>query len=129
MFEFRNVLELLILITKLLRSDADDEETKALAFLDETDIELAEKCFQTTLASWNYLTNINDLNLEIQLNVSLESSKFSKTVWEKMTADFKSWHNFTDPDLKRRFEKSIFLGASALPEEDLVQVLIQKKIY
>ena len=83
---------------------------------------MAEKCFQAAEANWNYNTNINDVNQEKQLNASLEYSKFAKISWQNLNSKFKSWSNFKDPDLKRRFKKSTVLGSSALPEEDLVQV-------
>lgn len=79
-------------------------------------------CFRATEASWNYNTDINDANQAKQLNASLESSKFSKDIWQKMTSQFKLWQNYKDSDLKRKFKKSIVLGASALPDEELVKV-------
>lgn len=100
----------------------DDEEENARAFIEEEERRLAEKCYDYTVASWNYNTNINDINQELRLNASLEYSKFAKLSWQNLNRKFKSWPSFKDPDLKRKFKKSTVLGSSVLPEDVLAQV-------
>lgn len=90
--------------------------------MEEEERILTEKCFEAAEASWNYNTNINDVNQQKELNASLEYSKFAKMFWQNLNSKFKSWPDFKDPDLKRRFIRATVLGSSALPEEDLVQV-------
>ncbi|KAK4008522.1 hypothetical protein OUZ56_013657 [Daphnia magna] len=99
----------------------DDEEENARAFIEEEERRLAEKCYDYTVASWNYNTNINDINQELRLNASLEYSKFAKLSWQNLNRKFKSWPSFKDPDLKRKFKKSTVLGSSVLPEDVLAQ--------
>lgn len=90
--------------------------------MEEEDRRLAEKCYEYTVASWNYNTNINDINQELQLNASLGYSQLVKISWQDLNSKFKSWPSFKDPDLKRQFKKSTVLGSSALPEDILLQV-------
>lgn len=99
-----------------------DEEDRALAYLNEQDNEVSKMCYQAVVASWNYNTDINDINQQKQLNASLEYSKYSKKLWYNLTSEFGSWQQYQDEDLKRRFNKSVVLGSSALPDDELVQV-------
>ena len=124
MFVYYRLLQTYLNFWIFLRN-VEDEEQKALDFLEGIENQSSDVCFQATVASWNYNTNINDINQEKKLNASLDYSKFSKDVWQKMTTDFKSWRTYKDPDLKRKFKKSIVLGASVLPDEELVKVCLK----
>lgn len=107
----------------LFSGTSGDEETRALVYLNELDRKLSEKCFQAVEASWNYNTDINNINQEKQLSASLEYSKYSKELLNNLTNEFGSWKQYQDEDLKRRFSKTVILGASALPDEELVKVI------
>ncbi len=54
----------------------------------------------------------------------MEYSKFAKEFWTNLTARFnKDWRHFGDPDLYRKFKKVTVLGSSALPEDELKEVI------
>lgn len=76
------------------------------------------------MASWNYKTDINDINQEKNTKASLEFSKFGKESWSSFNSQFKSWTSYKDPELRRRIKLSDVLGTSALSEDELIKVRI-----
>lgn len=89
----------------------------------------SQKCYETTIAEWNYATNINSGNEKIKLEANLELAKFNKEVWKNVTnSPFRLWKNFKDQDLVRMLKKLTVLGPAALPEDEYRQVNFQFQI-
>uniref|UniRef100_A0A0C9RAR2 Angiotensin-converting enzyme n=1 Tax=Fopius arisanus TaxID=64838 RepID=A0A0C9RAR2_9HYME len=68
-----------------------------------------------TLALWNYSSNLTDVNLERQLNVSAQFANYVRQLTMEIN-DF-PWHTIKDENVKRQFEKLSTPGASALPKD------------
>ena len=101
-------------------------ESEARSFLLSLDSQLSEKCFESSIAEWNYATDINEQNLNTKLQLSLEMAKFGKEVSRNLTEKY-DWESFQDDDLLRMYKKLSILGTAALPEDKLQEVM--KNIY
>ncbi|XP_053978469.1 angiotensin-converting enzyme-like [Hylaeus anthracinus] len=87
---------------------------KARDFLGRVDQQYAEWNNKQTLAEWEYASNLNPENLEKKLNVSVESSRVYKSVWQEVN-EFQ-WKDIKDENIRRQFSKLSVLGIAALPE-------------
>ena len=104
-----------------LNDRINELESEARSFLLSLDKQLSEKCFESSVAEWNYATDINEQNLKIKLQLSLDMSKFGKEVARNLTDQFE-WESFQDADLLRMYKKMSLLGSAALPEDKLQEV-------
>ncbi|XP_055593793.1 angiotensin-converting enzyme-like isoform X2 [Uranotaenia lowii] len=96
-------------------------ELNAAAFLRYLEPLVLDRINRETVASWEYESNINDVNAEYSQKVSVENAEFSKDVArELLKYDYK---NFKDQDLKRKIRKLTDLGYAALPEDKFTQLL------
>ena len=79
-FKIAFFLVLVAVIAPFLCSAAFDqaEEDKALAFLKKFNSETPKEDYKSTVASWNYATNITTQNKELKTNASLAFSAFFK---------------------------------------------------
>ncbi|KAJ9598396.1 hypothetical protein L9F63_010918, partial [Diploptera punctata] len=92
--------------------DVPDEETRARDYLQYLDTEFSKWATKTSLAEWEYASNITDENLKNKLAVSVEAAKFSKMQW--METIKYPWTTYKDPDIRRQFKKHSVLGTAAL---------------
>jgi hypothetical protein len=82
-----------------------------------------QKDFESITASWNYATNITEENEKVKLKASLASATFSREIAKNLTTHYTNWKLFEDFDLRRMMEKSTTLGSSALPDDQLEEVI------
>lgn len=101
----------------------------ARTYLDNLDRLLSQKCYESSVAEWNYETDINLQNRKTKLETSLEVAKFTKDVWKNITAStFRQWRNFKDPNLVRQIQKLVVLGPEALPENEYKKVTARHRL-
>ena len=109
-------LALVAVIAPFLCSAAVDqaEEDRALAFLKKFNNETPIEDFKSTVASWNYATNITSHNKEVKTNASLAFSAFYKQMRQnasKFNVDKLS------TDTKRQMQ---FITSTATPKDAAV---------
>lgn len=102
-------------------------ESVARDYLAEIDRVSSQKCYESSIAEWNYATDINTKNEEVKLKISLEAAKIRKEIWTNVTSTFNKWRDFTDPDLLRKVKKITVLGAAALPDDEYKKVIFVHK--
>ncbi|XP_052864217.1 angiotensin-converting enzyme-like [Anopheles cruzii] len=97
------------------------EETEAFEYLAKLDPEILARRNAAMEANWTYESNITDENLDIKNQVAAENASFFKEVAERLAKyDYNSFH---DEDLKRRIERLVGLGYSALPEDRFGKIM------
>lgn len=109
-------------IIRKSRDVNEHDENLARSYLADYDQESSAKCHLSTLANWNYATNITEENERIKLQASLDYAQFEKESWKNLTTKFKNWRKFQDPDLRRMFKKIVDLGSAALSDDDFKEV-------
>ena len=118
---FKSLLSFHLQIALFFYNRITELESEARSFLLSLDKQLSEKCFESSVAEWNYATDINEQNLKIKLQLSLDMAKFGKEVARNLTGQFE-WESFQDADLLRMYKKLSILGSAALPEDKLQEV-------
>ena len=98
-------------------------ENEARIYLSEMLQLSQQKDFESITASWNYATNITDENEKAKLKTSLSSAALDKEIAKNLTTRYPNWKLFKDFDLRRMMEKSTTLGSSALPDDQLEEVI------
>ena len=106
----------LAVIAPFLVSAAVDqaEEVKALAFLKEFNNKTRIEDNKSTVASWNYATNITKYNSELKTNASLAFSAFYKQM--RLNASKFDIDKLSE-DTKRQIK---FITSSATPKDEAV---------
>lgn len=99
--------------------NVSEKEEEAKAFLRWYETESSKLCTQSSLASWDFQTNITDDNQRKSLEADLLNGKFAKDAWINVTSY--DWKNFVDESLKRQFKLLSVIGTPALSEEKLLQ--------
>ncbi|KAJ8264684.1 hypothetical protein GJAV_G00152490 [Gymnothorax javanicus] len=94
------------------------DEAGAEEFVKDYNATAEEVFFKSTLASWNYNTNLTDHNSQLQIAASLEEQAFTEAWGKKAKELFTDamMDNFTNPELKKLINKIDILGAANLPE-------------
>ncbi|XP_064084729.1 angiotensin-converting enzyme-like [Macrobrachium nipponense] len=92
-------------------------EVEAINFLRQYDGEASTMCNRFMEASWNFNTNVTDVNRRKPLRRQLEWTQFHRLKWNEATTF--AWKNFTTPTVRRMFSFLTVLGRAALPEEEL----------
>ncbi|XP_030751663.1 angiotensin-converting enzyme-like isoform X2 [Sitophilus oryzae] len=93
----------------------EEEEYNARNFLILLNRQTEKDSNRLSLANWAYASNLTEENLKNQLAVAAEVAKNEKEAWQRVIQY--NWKTFSDPSLKRQFQKYSVLGISALPEE------------
>jgi peptidyl-dipeptidase A len=70
-----SVISLLYLALVLIATKAETEQAKAESFLKHANSTLAQKGYESSVASWAFSTNITDYNSAVKVNVSLAYSE------------------------------------------------------
>lgn len=96
-------------------------ELEANDILLELNNVINERKNKLTEVSWAYASNITDHNLEVKNKVSLEYAKFVKETALRLKEY--PYKDFTNPDLKRQFEKLTKLDYAALPQDKYKELI------
>ncbi|CAB3376654.1 Hypothetical predicted protein, partial [Cloeon dipterum] len=91
-------------------------EEEAVEFYNDFDKQFKFYCKRNSLAMWNYDTNITDFNLQRKLEATAAFAQFRKDSWKELMKY--PWKDFSDPELKRKFQLSSVLGNAALSDHD-----------
>ncbi|XP_056647591.1 angiotensin-converting enzyme-like isoform X1 [Diorhabda sublineata] len=94
----------------------EEEEMSAYNLLQTINKKNEENSYRSSLAQWDYESNITDANLEKALAISAEVAESEKEAWQQVKQF--NWKSFSDYNIKRQFMFYSVLGSSALPEND-----------
>ncbi|XP_077986221.1 angiotensin-converting enzyme 2-like [Glandiceps talaboti] len=92
-------------------------ETQAQAFLDKYTARAQEVRSRSSLASWDYSTNLTDHNLKLKQEAGAESAAFSQEAYTNATA-FKDDKLFYSESVVRQLEFLTVIGDSILESTD-----------
>ncbi|XP_076253432.1 angiotensin-converting enzyme-like [Rhynchophorus ferrugineus] len=115
------IIGLIHLLTVLAKdASIEEEEYEARNFLAVLNKQTEKDNNRLTIANWAYASNLTENNLKNQLAIAAEVAKNEKEAWQRVGQY--NWKSFSDPSLRRHFQKYSVLGTSALPEEKFKQL-------
>lgn len=110
------ILSAITLATVVTATSNEEEEKEARAYVDEVCEILKMKSYYTTIASWNYESNITDHNRIKNNEAQEEFAEYTKRVaFKLMKYDYQVYENKT---LKRLIKKLVDVGNDILTGDD-----------
>ncbi|XP_064597980.1 angiotensin-converting enzyme-like [Liolophura sinensis] len=97
------------------------DEAQAWDWIEEYDVKAQEFYYASSLAAWNYNTNLTDHNQNLMIQASLAAAAFDKEA--SLNASRFDDNAFTNTTLKRLFSKIKDIGTAAMRDPDKLERL------
>ncbi|XP_066299934.1 angiotensin-converting enzyme-like [Branchiostoma lanceolatum] len=117
-----SVSAILLLLAVSVAGTPSTDETAAIAWLERYNTQSQDVYYRSSTASWAYNTNITDETQQRQVEVSLETSQFTKEIAQNATALW-DWSGMSF-DTRRQFDSiRKRLGSAALQNQTKLERL------